>query len=540
MMKSALVLIAVSLTFVFSVNAYSQGISISQTNAPPDPSAMLDVQSTGKGMLIPRMTQVQRDAIPEPATGLLIYQTDNEAGFYFNAGTPGSPSWQAIAGSDGIWQQSGDNVYRINGNLGLGTNDPSQKLDLNGQVRIRGGAPGNGKVLTSDEEGNATWQMPPAVSPGSNMQTLRHDGTGWIADGLLRNNGTGLGIGALPIINNQLFLQRPSGNYGAGYANIYANRSGFPGIAENGGTSWNATGVDAAIKGFSDWGNNFSAAIAGYGYLDFANSAAVIGSNNSGNVYGALAFKDASNTLWAGFYNGNVNINGSLSLQGGAPGEGKVLTSDANGNATWQSPSGNSAMSCIDIDGNAYPTTSIGNQVWMAENLRVTKYRNGDPIPNVTGNTAWEALTSGAWCWYDNNQVANSKYGALYNWYAVTDSRGLCPEGWRTPTDEEWTTFITMLGGANVAGGKLKATSPLWIAPNTDATNSTGFSALPGGERRPWGAFNSKNESGNFWSSAEITATTVWYRLVGYNIGDILRYSSEGKTAGYSVRCLKD
>jgi uncharacterized protein (TIGR02145 family) len=97
-----------------------------------------------------------------------------------------------------------------------------------------------------------------------------------------------------------------------------------------------------------------------------------------------------------------------------------------------------------------------------------------------------------------------------------------------------------MLGGANVAGGKLKATSPLWIAPNTDATNSTGFSALPGGERRPWGAFNSKNESGNFWSSAEITATTVWYRLVGYNIGDILRYSSEGKTAGYSVRCLKD
>ncbi len=518
---------------------YGQGVSINETNTPPHPSAMLDVESTEKGMLIPRMTQAQRNAIASPATGLLIYQTDNGPGVYFNSGTPGSPAWQKIAGSDGIWQQSGDDVYRINGNLGLGTSEPSQKLDINGQLRIRGGAPGAGKVLTSDNVGNATWELLPSMPAGSNMQTLRHNGTGWIGDDFLRNNGTGLGIGASPLANNQLFLQRPTGNYGASYANIYAVRSGFPGIAENGGTSWSASGVDAAIKGFSDWGNNFSAAVAGYGWLDFANSAAVIGSNNTGATYGALAFKDAANTLWAGFFNGNVNITGTMRIQGGGPGAGKILTSDANGNATWQPSAGNVPLNCIDIDGNAYPIISLGNQVWMAENLRVTKYRNGDPIPNVTGNAAWEALTSGAWCWYGNNQAANAMYGALYNWYAVTDSRGLCPEGWRAPTDAEWTAFTDMLGGESVAGGKLKATSSLWNAPNTAATNLSGFSALPGGARSTIGEFYGRGNYGLFWSSSEYSTTNAWLRGLDYNVVPVGRpYLNKG--FGFSVRCLRD
>jgi uncharacterized protein (TIGR02145 family) len=533
------ILVFLSSLFFFCKSGIGQGVAVNEFGTPPDPSAMLDVESTEKGMLIPRMTQAQRDAISIPATGLLIYQTDYEPGFYFNAGTSDSPAWQRIAGSDGIWQQSGDDVYRINGNLGLGANDPSQKLDVNGQLRIRGGAPGAGKVLTSDDDGNATWEMPIAIPPGDIMQTLRHDGTGWVADGFLQNNGTGLGIGAFPLSDNQLFLQRPTGNFGASYANIYAVRSGFPGIAENGGTSWSENGVDAAIKGFSDWGNSFSSAVAGYGYLDFANSAAVIGSHYSGNAFGALAFKDATSTLWAGFFNGDVNITGAIRIQGGDPGLGNVLTSDDNGNASWQPPTGNVPLSCIDIDGNAYPIISLGNQVWMAENLRVTKYRNGDPIPNVTGNATWGALTTGAWCWYDNNQAANAIYGTMYNWYALTDSRGVCPEGWRAPTDDEWTAFTNMLGGTSVAGGKLKATSPLWSAPNTAATNSTGFSGLPGGYRNPNGAFDNAEGSGYFWSSTESSATISSIWGLGYTTVTVYLINAP-KGYGLSVRCLRD
>jgi uncharacterized protein (TIGR02145 family) len=135
-----------------------------------------------------------------------------------------------------------------------------------------------------------------------------------------------------------------------------------------------------------------------------------------------------------------------------------------------------------DIDGNIYHTVTIGTQVWMVENLKTTKYRNGDPIPNVTGN-AWAALTTGAYCWYNNDAATyKATYGALYNWYAVADSRNIAPTGWHVPTDAEWTTLTTFLGGESVAGGKLKETGTNhWTSPNTGATNETGFTALPGG-----------------------------------------------------------
>jgi hypothetical protein len=254
--------------------ALGQGVAINEDGAAPDPSAMLEVTSNEKGILIPRMTQAQREAISAPANGLLIFQTDETSGFYFNAGTTGDP----------LWQRLGDEV---------------------------------------------------SLPSGSDMQTLRHDGAGWVANSLLRNNGAGLGVGANPFNNTQLYLYRPTGNYGAGYANIYAIRNGHE-TASIGGTSWSRTGVDAAIKGFSNWGNNYSAAVAGYGYLDYPNSAAVIGSYQNGNNFGSLAFRDANNIFWAGYFKGNVNVTGTMRIQGGSPGEGKILTSDANGNATWE------------------------------------------------------------------------------------------------------------------------------------------------------------------------------------------------------------
>ncbi len=199
-----------------------------------------------------------------------------------------------------------------------------------------------------------------------------------------------------------------------------------------------------------------------------------------------------------------------------------------------------STTACIDYDDNAYPTFTIGSQVWMAENLRVTHYRNGDAIPNEIDAGNWAGLSTGVYCWYDNDQSANEKYGALYNWYTVYDSRGLCPEDWHVPTDAEWTTLTTYLGGTSVAGGKMKATSDLWNSPNTDATNSSSFSGLPGGFRYNNGAFNSIGTSGLWWSSTESSSNSAWYRNLYYYNGNVYVYNNYGKQYGFSVRCLRD
>jgi len=199
-----------------------------------------------------------------------------------------------------------------------------------------------------------------------------------------------------------------------------------------------------------------------------------------------------------------------------------------------------SSSSCIDYDGNAYPTITIGMQVWMAENLRVTHYRNGDAIPDVTDGSAWSALTTGAYCWYDNDENENEKYGTLYNWYAVDDSRGLCPTGWHVPTDGELTAFTTYLGGEDVAGGKMKSVNDLWISTNYDATNLSGFSGLPGGYRLEFdGDFFLNGLVGYVWSSTQYDADKAWYRYLAYDGASVHRYSIF-KERGFSVRCLRD
>jgi len=129
-------------------------------------------------------------------------------------------------------------------------------------------------------------------------------------------------------------------------------------------------------------------------------------------------------------------------------------------------------------------SVQIGNQTWTLKNLDVSTYRNGDPIPQVQDNTAWANLSTGAWCYYLNNTANGTIYGKLYNWYAVNDPRGLAPNGYHIPTDAEWTTLTTYLGGSTLAGGKMKeAGSSHWLSPNTGATNSSGFKGLPGGFR---------------------------------------------------------
>ena len=204
----------------------------------------------------------------------------------------------------------------------------------------------------------------------------------------------------------------------------------------------------------------------------------------------------------------------------------------------------------IDIDGNVYLTIKIGNQWWMAENLKVTHYRNGDTIPNVTDYSAWSDLTTGACCAYENNEAHVATYGLLYNWYALVDSRNIAPQGWHMATDEEWKALEMYLGmsqsdvddrawrGTN-EGGKLKATGTThWNSPNVGATNESGFSALPGGIRQYSGDFDRMGKFAYFWSATEYEYY-AWFRFLVNTRSDIDRnYFS--KRNGYSVRLIKD
>jgi uncharacterized protein (TIGR02145 family) len=193
-----------------------------------------------------------------------------------------------------------------------------------------------------------------------------------------------------------------------------------------------------------------------------------------------------------------------------------------------------------DIDGNTYNTVWIGGQNWMAENLKVTKYNDNTSIPNVTDNTEWENLSNGAYAWYDNDKATyGDTYGALYNWYAV-ETGNLCPSGWHVPTDEEWTTLTEYLGGADVAGGKLKETGTThWFNPNEGATNESGFTALPGGYRGYVGDFSYVGYDGYWWSATEYRTYGAWYRSMYYGYSTVSRYSHD-KEFGFSVRCLRD
>lgn len=195
----------------------------------------------------------------------------------------------------------------------------------------------------------------------------------------------------------------------------------------------------------------------------------------------------------------------------------------------------------IDIDGNIYQTICIGNQTWMAENLKVNRYRNGDPIPNIKNDKEWSELNTGACCNYANAISIDSKYGKLYNFHAVDDKRGLAPKGWHVPSDEEWEALTIFLGGEDVAGGELKEAGLMhWRNPNEGATNKSGFSALPGGGRGYDGMFDYIGEEIYLWSSSEYSRSGAWYRFIYHNDSRMRRDTYRGKKCGFSVRCVKD
>jgi uncharacterized protein (TIGR02145 family) len=197
-------------------------------------------------------------------------------------------------------------------------------------------------------------------------------------------------------------------------------------------------------------------------------------------------------------------------------------------------------------------TVTICMQVWAIKNLDVDRYRNGDPIPKVTDPTAWSVLTTGAYCYYNNDSATYAAtYGKLYNGYAVNDPRGLAPEGWHIPSNDEWNILVKCIDPAadttcsvcsqsTIAGGAMKETGTThWTAPNNGATNSSGFTGLPGGYRINTGNFITVGSYGGWWSSTDFSTTYTWSRRLNYNSSDIFRDFSN-KPYGFSVRCLRD
>ena len=227
-------------------------------------------------------------------------------------------------------------------------------------------------------------------------------------------------------------------------------------------------------------------------------------------------------------------LNALLPTQSQSTTIGATLKSNGT-NSYWDNFS--AAGTVQDQSGNFYNTVAIGTQVWFKENLRTKKYRSGALIPVVT-NTDTSTLV-GQMYYYNNDSLTNySIYGALYNWQATQNSDSLCPVGWHVPTDAEWTTLTTFLGG--VAGGKMKATGTIyWNSPNTDATNEIGFSAFPGGYRYNDAIFYSIRSVALFWSATE-NGGNAYDRTLYYNFDGVTRSSLYPKSVGASVRCLKN
>jgi uncharacterized protein (TIGR02145 family) len=198
------------------------------------------------------------------------------------------------------------------------------------------------------------------------------------------------------------------------------------------------------------------------------------------------------------------------------------------------------------------PNIIIGNQIWQSSNLDVTTYRDGTPIPQVTNQTEWANLTTGAWCYYNNSTSNGNTYGKLYNWYAVagihdndpnTPNKILAPSGWRIPSYTDWNTLIDFLGGYTLAGGKMKSTgTSLWESPNASATNQSGFTALPGGYRQEMnsGNFSLVNKRSRFWSGTEIDAQYSRQITLFNSSSSVDRIETLNKKAGFSVRCVRN
>ena len=321
--------------------------------------------------------------------------------------------------------------------------------------------------------------------------------------------------------------------------------NGFSSVSVTGDTLYMANGSFVIVPGIS--AANFPPAILGC-------------TDNAACNYNSAATQNDNSCLYTGATcdDGNANttndvINGSC-VCAGTPTSGSGTGAQLlPGNATCStqniSVTGCGGQTSLSYDGRTYDLVEIGGQCWFADNLATDQYRNGDLIPTGLDNATWQNTTAGAYAIYNNDLANDVTYGKLYNWYTTVDSRGLCPTGWHVPTDCEWMYLEGSLGmsvtdqetagwrGTN-EGGALKSTTG-WTSPNTGATNSSGFTAFPGGYRNVNAPYGNIGNAGYWWSSTEDGSNDAWYRGLNYFNSDVSRYTTN-KQDGFSVRCVRD
>ena len=373
--------------------------------------------------------------------------------------------------------------------------------------------------------------------------------------------GTVLGIDktmvGLPNVNNTSDLNKPVSTATQDSLNLKLNRSDFPSGTNTGnilywnGTSWVnlAPGQNGQalilVNGIPSWSGAAystlttssvssitSTSVSGGGNISSDGGATV---SARGLVYSTSTNPTLSNTVFT-IGSGTGSFSETLTgLSQNTTYYIRAYATNSVGTAYGNEVSFTTLQTVTDIDGNTYNTVQIGNQVWMSENLKTTRYRNGGLITN-----AWSNSTTGAWSYYDNDETNNAIYGKLYNWY-TTQGDTLCPTGWHVPNNTEWNTLTTYLGGVETAGTVMKDTSTLWnvaIIPSP-GTNTSGFSALPGGYRNNDGSFNYINILAYFWSNTEHDSSLAWFRYLNENSGNVIRYYNN-KSFGGAVRCLRD
>jgi uncharacterized protein (TIGR02145 family) len=459
-------------------------VAINADGSTPNNSAMLDVKSNNKGFLPPRMTRAEMAAIPNPADGLIVYCTDCR------------PDGKGVLSTftDGNWS-----ILNLNC---LSPLTPIMAIIVTSATSIvwdwKGVPYATGyKWNISNDYATAT-QMDTVTTKTETGLACSTAYTRYVWAYNACGNSLPLNLTQTTFVCSVPML---STTVASPIASTTATSGGN--ITANGGAAVTARGVC--------WGTSPNPTIA---------------DSKTSNGIGAGIF--ASNLT--GLIENTTYYLRAYATNSAGTGYGSEIS--------FKTIVGNTTVT--DIDGNVYHTVTIGTQTWMVENLKTTKYRNGELIPNVAGS--WASLVTGAYSWYNNDVANKAVYGGYYNWYAVADSRNIAPAGWHVPSDSEWTTLTDYLGGPSVAGGKLKeAGTAHWLTPNTDATNSSGFTALPGGYRYYYdGTFNNVGSDGNWWSSTAGDATYAWGRYLFYYNAGVHRGYYGYLQIGLSVRCVQD
>ncbi|MFT7001258.1 MAG: hypothetical protein ACJAZY_002370 [Spirosomataceae bacterium] len=488
--------LTVVLCLILQVTSFGQSIKLNNEGDPG--SAMLEVSSPSKGILIPNVTltgTTDATTIASPATSLLVYNTatvsDVIPGYYYNSGTSGSPIWIRLSTSTST------------GTAGDGS---ETKVTAGTNVTVTGSGTSASPyvVNTTEVDGDVTNELQDlSISENALTITLNGAATSIDLSPYLDNTDTQLTETEVDAYtaNNGYLDTEVDGDVTNELQDLSINGNALT-ITLNGA----ATSID--LSPYLD--NTDDQTLEG---ILTSNTSA--GSNKITSLADPVSAQDAATKAYVDLLKAEVEA-----LKG-----------------------------VKDIDNNRYDIITIGTQTWMAENLKTTRYNDGSLIPLITDGTAWETASTNeapGYCWYNAPNVSTNliAYGALYNWYAINPStngnKNVCPVGWHVPTDGEWITLTTFLGGMAVAGGKMKeAGLAHWKTPNTGATNESGFAGLPGGGRHYYGTFYSIGSFGSWWSSTEDETTYAWGRTLGSNSGYVYRdYNFKG--SGFSVRCLRD